>query len=288
MAQGPGLNEGLIRLALFGSPIKASLSPRIHGLFAEQFGLEIDFQSIETAAESFPAELEKFRLSGGVGCNVTLPLKRDAWQLATGSTIEVSQAQAANTLVLDGSGWYAHNTDGLGLVADLTGNHSVELTGKRILILGAGGAVAGILGNLLACDPREIMLVNRNPDRAWALAKRFSPVGYISVTPLQDLPCMDLSEHGRFDLVINATSLGHQGEAPPLTPDLFAPGALCYDLNYFKASQPLKKYCEEMRQPYIDGLGMLVEQAAKSFQIWTGKLPDSRVVIEACNRTSYG
>ena len=93
---------------------------------------------------------------------------------------------------------------------------------------------------------------------------------------------MDLLEHGSFDLVINATSLGHHGEAPPLTRDLFAPGALCYDLNYFKASQPLKKYCGELRQPYIDGLGMLVEQAAQSFQIWTGKQPETRPVIEAC------
>ena len=279
------MNEGLIRLALFGSPIKASLSPRIHGLFAEQFGLEIEFQSIEITAEGFPAELEKFRLEGGVGCNVTLPLKRDAWQLATSSSTEVSQAQAANTLVLDGPGWYAHNTDGIGLVADLTGNQGLELAGRRILILGAGGAVAGILGSLLACNPREIMLVNRNPDRARALAKRFSAVGNITVTSLQDLPCMNLSEHGGFDLVINATSLGHHGEAPPLTRDLFAAGALCYDLNYFKASQPLKKYCEEMRQPYIDGLGMLVEQAAKSFRIWTGKLPDSRPVIDVCKLT---
>ena len=280
-----GLNGGLIRLALFGSPIKSSLSPRIHGLFAEQFGLEIDFQSIETTAERFPAELEKFRLAAGVGCNVTMPLKRDAWHLATDSSAEVSQAQAANTLVLDGAGWYAHNTDGVGLVADLTGNHGVELAAKRILILGAGGAVAGILGALLACDPAEIMLVNRNPDRAWALAKRFSPLGYINVTALQDLPCMDLSKHGGFDLVINATSLGHHGEAPPLTRDLFAPDALCYDLNYFKASEPLKKFCEEMRQPYIDGLGMLVEQAAKSFQIWTGKLPDSSLIIDNCKLT---
>jgi len=276
--------SGLIRLALFGSPIKASLSPRIHGLFAEQSGIQIEFQSIETDAEGFPAELEKFRLAGGVGCNVTLPIKRDAWGIATESTAAVALAQAANTLINHSSGWFAHNTDGVGLVADLTANHGVELAGRRILILGAGGAVAGILGELLACDPREIMLVNRNPVRAWALAKRFSLVGHVGVTPLQDLPCMDLPEHDRFDLVINATSLGHHGEAPPLTRDLFAPGALCYDLNYFKASQPLKKYCNEMRQPYIDGLGMLVEQAAQSFQIWTGKQPKTGPVIEACKR----
>ncbi len=277
-----GLTGELIRLALFGSPIKASLSPRIHRLFAEQFGLQVDFQRIETNAEGFPGELEKFRNAGGVGCNVTLPLKRDAWQMATESTPAVSLAQAANTLIYKSPGWSAHNTDGVGLVTDLTRNHGIELGGKRIMILGAGGAVAGILGELLAHDPGEIMLVNRNPERAWALAKRFSPVGYINVTALQDLPCMDLLEHGSFDLVINATSLGHHGEAPPLTRDLFAPGALCYDLNYFKASQPLKKYCGELRQPYIDGLGMLVEQAAQSFQIWTGKQPETRPVIEAC------
>ena len=271
----------LIRLALFGSPIKSSLSPRIHSLFAAQFDLEIEYQGIESQAEGFPVALEKFHLAGGVGCNVTMPIKREAWQLAAQSSEDVRQAQAANTLVYESSAWVAHNTDGAGLVADLTGNLGVELEGRRIMILGAGGSVAGILGPLLACDPREIMLVNRSPERAWALAKRFSSVGYVGVTALKDLPCLDLRTHGGYDLVINATSLGHHGEAPPLTRDLFAQNALCYDLNYFRASEPLKKYCKELRQPYIDGLGMLVEQAAKSFFIWTGKQPDSRVVIDA-------
>lgn len=278
---------GLIRLALFGSPVKASLSPRIHQLFARQFGLEIEYQSIETRAGEFAAALEVFRLAGGAGCNVTLPLKRDAWQIAAESSEQVRQAQAANTLLWQSTGWFAHNTDGAGLVADLTVNHGIELAGRQIMILGAGGAAAGILGALLACDPAGIMLVNRTPERAWALAQRFSSAGHVSVTSLQDLPCLDLLTRGRFDLIINATSLGHHGEAPPLTRDLFAPGARCYDLNYFKASQPLKSYCKEMRQPYIDGLGMLVEQAAKSFYIWTGKQPDSRAVIEAC-REGFG
>lgn len=271
---------GLIKLALFGSPIKSSLSPRIHGLFAAQFGLDIEFQRIESQAEAFPEKLEAFWRSGGVGCNVTLPLKRLAWQLAADSSPEVVQAQAANTLVRQASsGWFAHNTDGAGLVADLTGNHDIELAGRRILILGAGGAAAGILGNLLKGEPREIMLVNRNVDRARALAERFSSSGKVGITSWQDL-----SSHGSFDLVINATSLGHHGEAPPLDPALFAQGAVCYDLNYFKASQPLKKLCEDMHKPYIDGLGMLVEQAAKSFFIWTGKRPASHDVIEACKQ----
>ena len=268
----------LIRLALFGQPIKASLSPPIHRMFAAQFGLDIEFQRIEIGADGFADALEAFRVAGGIGCNVTLPLKRDAWQLAAQSSPEVSQAQAANTLIYQpSSGWFAHNTDGAGLVADLAGNHDVNLEGQRVLILGAGGAVAGILGSLLAGKPRQVLLVNRNLERARVLAARFGTLGNIATTSWDDLP-----GQGSFDLLINATSLGHHGKAPPLLASMFAPGALCYDLNYYKASQPLKTLCADMGQSYIDGLGMLVEQAAKSFYIWTGKRPESRVVIENC------
>jgi shikimate dehydrogenase len=268
----------LIRLALFGLPIKSSLSPLIHRMFADQFGLDIEFQRIETGADGFPEALEAFRVAGGIGCNVTLPLKRDAWQLGAESSPEVSQAQAANTLVYQPpSGWFAHNTDGAGLVADLVGNHGVNLEGQRILILGAGGAVAGILGSLLAGKPRQVILVNRNLERARVLARRFVALGNIDIKSWVDLPGM-----GSFDLVINATSLGHHGEAPPLFASMFTPGAVCYDLNYYKASQPLQALCEEIGQSYIDGLGMLVEQAAKSFYIWTGKRPQSRGVIGKC------
>jgi len=256
----------LIRLALFGSPVNSSLSPFIHKQFAAQIGLEIDFQRIETQADGFSASLEKFRLAGGIGCNVTLPIKRDAWQLAVESSAEVNQAQAANTLVYKPSiGWFAHNTDGAGLVADLSGNHGIDLFDQRILILGAGGAAAGVLGSLLAGAPSEVVLVNRNQVRARLLAKRFDSLGNIDVTSWADL-----SGLGSFNLVINATSLGHHGEAPPLAASIFAPGAACYDLNYYKASQPLKALCEGLGQRYIDGLGMLVEQAAKSFYIWMG------------------
>ena len=274
MAQG----KELIRLALFGQPIRSSLSPGIHRMFADQFGLDINYQLIETGAGGFPRALESFRLAGGSGCNITLPLKQDAWQLAAGTTQEAGQAQAANTLVYQpSSGWFAHTTDGAGLVADLLMNHGIDLTDRRILILGAGGAVAGILGSLQAENPGHIVLVNRNLDRARTLAERFASAARVSVTGWADL-----SLQGEFNLVLNATSLGHHGEAPELLPSLFAPGAVCYDLNYHKASLPLKKLCEEMDQPYIDGLGMLVGQAAKSFYIWTGKRPNSRVVIEAC------
>ena len=271
----------LIRLALFGCPIGSSLSPEIHRMFAGQFGLDIEFQRIETGAEGFTRALEAFRLDGGIGCNVTLPIKRDAWQLAVGSTPEVSQAQAANTLIYQPSGWFAHNTDGIGLVTDLTVNNGIGLGDQRILILGAGGAAAGVLGNLLAGKPREVTLVNRNRDRALALAERFRAFGNINTSAWQDLQTLGKTGQGGFNLVINATSLGHQGQVPPLENTLFAPGALCYDLNYFKASLPLKNHCEDIRQPYMDGLGMLVEQAAKSFYIWTGEKPQTRVVIDS-------
>ena len=271
----------LIKLALFGQPVKTSLSPAIHRMFAEQFALDIDYRLIEPADGDFPRALEDFRQTGGVGCNVTLPFKRDAWQLAADSSAEVSQAQAANTLVRQPSGWFAHTTDGAGFISDLTGNHGMDISGQRVLILGAGGATAGILGSLLAQNPQQLVLVNRNLERARSLSERFDSSGRISVTSWSDL-----SGQGVFHLVINATSLGHQGEAPPLNASSFAQGGLCYDLNYFKASLPLKKHCEDIRQTYIDGLGMLVEQAAKSFSIWTSKTPETGAVIEACRRDS--
>ncbi len=270
----------LIRLALFGQPIKASLSPGIHRLFASQFGLDIEFQRIETAADGFADALESFRRSGGFGCNITLPIKRDAWKLATDSTPEVKRAQAANTLVSQPEGgWFAHNTDGPGLVADLTCNHDVNLSGERILMLGAGGAAAGITGSLLAAGASQVVLVNRNLERARELADRFADSSEIPVVDWQSLP-----SQGSFKLVINATSLGHQGNAPALPESLFEDGSVCYDLNYFKASLPLGKLCNEMGQNYIDGLGMLVEQAAKSFYIWTGYEPETRTVIQACRQ----
>jgi len=268
----------LIRLALFGQPIKASLSPKIHRLFAAQFDLEIEFQRIETGTDGFPAALQAFRLAGGHGCNVTLPLKRDAWQLAADTSVDARQAQSANTLLSQAEGgWFAYNTDGAGLLADLTVNHDVNLAGLRILVLGAGGAVAGILGSLFAAGARQIVLVNRNLERARELAGRFGAKLDITATDWGSLPAS-----GSFDLLINATSLGHQGEAPLLTQSLFAGGSCLYDLNYFKASLPLKKLCDEMDQTYIDGLGMLVEQAARSFYIWTGSKPETHPVIGSC------
>lgn len=270
--------EELIRLALFGQPVKTSLSPTVHRMFARQFDLQISYQLVETGVDDFPGALENFRLEGGIGCNVTLPLKQEAWRLAASASEQVNQAQAANTLVYQPSlGWRANTTDGVGLVADLTVNHGLDLAGKRLLILGAGGATASVLGSLLGLNPAQIVLVNRNLDRAHTLVERFGAAQSTSV-----ISWPELAPESGFDLVINATSLGHRGEAPDLKRSLFAKGAVCYDLNYYKASLPLKQACEDIGQPYIDGLGMLVEQAAASFFIWTGQQPHSRAVIQAC------
>ena len=278
MAEG----KELIRLALFGQPVKSSLSPAIHRMFAGQFGLDIEYRLIEPETGDFPRALQEFRATGGVGCNVTLPFKRDAWQQAAGSSAEASQAQAANTLVLQPSGWFAHTTDGAGLMADLTENHGMDIKDRRVLILGAGGAAAGVLGSLLTQEPAQVLLVNRDLDRARALMERFEAGNNVSITSWTDL-----SLKGVFDLVINATSLGHLGKAPPLAASVFSPGALCYDMNYFKASLPLRNLCADINQPYLDGLGMLVEQAAKSFLIWTAKRPRTRVVIDACRDEGF-
>lgn len=267
--------QELTRLALFGKPVSQSVSPVVHGLFGKQLGVAVDYRAIETDARDFPDALEAFRRAGGLGCNITLPLKRDAWRMAAESSKSAELAQAANTLVhKPPAGWSAHNTDGTGLVTDLVANHGVRIAGSRVLILGAGGAVAGVLGSLLEQSPREVVLVNRSPGRAAGLVRRFRQAGVLSHAGWQDLPGM-----GEFDLLLNATSLGHRGEVPPLPSGCFAEQAICYDLNYGKAATPLRKYCEDMGKPYIDGLGMLVEQAASSFFIWTGKQPASAEVI---------
>ncbi|MCW8924978.1 MAG: shikimate dehydrogenase, partial [Xanthomonadales bacterium] len=241
---------GLIKLALFGRPVKDSLSPAIHREFADQLGLDIEYRAIETGPGEFPQALQAFLDDGGRGCNVTLPLKGDAWRLAATSSQQAEQAQAANTLHWQSSGWFAHTTDGIGLMEDLRSNHGIAIDGKRILVLGAGGAVAGILGGLLAAGPDQVVLVNRDQGRAQALARRFGLAGKNSVIAWKDLPGA-----GCFDLVINATSLGHQGLLPPLDIPVFAPDAVCYDLNYHHASKPLKAWCEANDQRYIDGLG---------------------------------
>ncbi|MEE8343340.1 MAG: shikimate dehydrogenase [Gammaproteobacteria bacterium] len=263
----------MIRLAVFGSPISHSRSPEIHRAFARQCALKVDYRAIEARPETFPRLLEELAARGGRGCNVTVPLKHEAWKLAQKSSDSTRRARAANTLLFrTEKDWFADNTDGRGLVRDLVSNLDHPLSGSRVCIIGAGGAVAGILGDLLAQSPASIVIANRTLQRATQLHAQFA--GFEAI-PLADLHLQD-----PFDLVINATSLGHDGNHPGLPPSMFHPDGLCYDLNYGAAAEPLRNFCLEAKIRYQDGWGMLVEQAALSFELWTGRMPATEPVLK--------
>jgi len=267
----------VIRLAVFGNPVAHSLSPRIHSLFAAQLGLAVDYRAIEATPQSFPGLLRTLADRGGRGCNVTAPLKRDAWELATRSSDSAVRAFAANTLVFrDRNDWFADNTDGQGLVNDLQALPGCRLEDARVCLLGAGGAAAGVLAAMLGARPRAVVIANRTVERAAELATRHADLGAVE-------PCSfeGIAARGPFDLIVNATSLGHRGAAPELSPRWFAAGGLCYDLNYGRAAEPLRQSCAMAGIRYADGLGMLVGQAALSFEMWTGQLPDAAAVLAA-------
>jgi len=269
----------VIRLAVFGQPVSHSLSPRIHAEFARQLGLRVDYRAIEASPRSFPDRVRELAAAGGRGCNVTVPLKHAAWALAARCTERATRAQAANTLVFDAD-IFADNTDGQGLVNDLLSLPGVRIAGARICLLGAGGAAAGVLGALLQGSPERVVIANRTLARAGELADRHADLGQVACCEPGEIP-----RQAPFDLLINATSQGHHGEAPPLAPDYLSPGGLCYDLNYGAAALPLQRACTAAGIPYSDGLGMLVHQAALSFTLWTGRVPTVAPVIEELRQT---
>jgi len=258
-------------------PVRHSLSPRIHGLFAEQAGLAVDYRAIEVGEESLEREIRNLAEAGGRGCNITVPLKRRAFQLAARSSERAAVAQSANTLLFETANtWVADSTDGPGLLQDLAGNLGIETAGLRVCVVGAGGAAAAILYDLLLQGPGELLVFNRTTERAVALAAQFSGIGRVAAAGLGEMETA-----GRFDLVINATSGGHHGSGPALSESLFAGGGTCYDLNYGAAHGLLRDWCSARGIRCHDGLGMLVEQAALSFRIWTGFAPDTAPVRAA-------
>jgi shikimate dehydrogenase len=271
----------VIRLAVFGSPIGQSLSPRIHSMFGAQFGLNVHYRAIEATHTSFPGLLRTLEEEGGRGCNVTAPLKRDAWQLAGRCSDAAARACAANVLVFrNGDGWFADNTDGRGLVDDLQSQPGSGLANARVCLLGAGGAAAGVLGALLQAGAQAIVIANRTLERAAELAARHADLGAIE-------PCTPdgIGARGPFDLFVNATSLGHTDSAPLIDRRWLTAGGLCYDLNYGPAAGPLRDVCAAAGIRYSDGLGMLVGQAALSFELWTGQRPEAGPVLEALRET---
>jgi shikimate dehydrogenase len=265
----------LIRLAVFGKPVGRSLSPGIHRRFAVQAGLDVDYRAVEADATTFPVLVAQLANGGGRGCNITVPLKHEAWALATGRSARAERAQAVNTLFFRGrEDWFGDNTDGGGLVRDLERVFKTSLAGARICLLGAGGAGAGVLGALLEQRPATLTVANRTRERARKLAARHADLGRVDTcTP------GEVAEGEPFDLVVNATSLGHTGNAAPVAASWLRPGGLCYDMNYGMAAAPLQAACHAASIRYSDGLGMLVEQAALSFRLWTGYEAETATVL---------
>jgi len=263
----------MLKLAVFGHPVAHSLSPRIHVMFAQAAGLDIDYRAIECPAGTLADKLDRFRDEGGRGCNLTVPLKAEGLELAASASPAAHGADACNTLVRRGSGWHADNTDGAGLVADLV-RLGIGISGARVLVVGAGGAVAGALGPLLDQNPARLCVLNRDGSKAGRLVARFPRPGIeLEAAALADGPGA-----GGFDLFIQGTSLGHQGNCPAIDPDWLDRGTVGYDLNYGNAFEPFRVWCKQAGLRCHSGLGMLVEQAALAFELFTGTRPETGVV----------
>jgi shikimate dehydrogenase len=260
--------------AVIGNPVAHSRSPDIHAAFARQTAQDMEYVRVLAPLDGFVAAVEQFRHEGGRGANVTLPFKEEAFGYATRHSERARAAGAVNTLRFDGSAAYGDNTDGAGLVRDIQDNLRRPLSGARILLLGAGGAARGVIHPLLAPKPQRLMVANRTPERALALA--LSCGGSVEGGSFGDLT-------GRqFDIVINATSASLAGEALALPDGLYAAGALAYDLMYGKDDTPfMQQASREGAARIADGLGMLVEQAAESFFLWRAVRPDTVRVLAA-------
>ena len=267
------------RYAVFGHPIKHSKSPRIHRLFAEQTGQTLEYTAQDVPAEQFRSAVAAFFAEGGKGLNCTVPLKELAWNYADSKTERAQLSKAVNTLALQPDGSIlGDNTDGIGLVTDLLANHGIALSGIRILILGAGGASRGIILPILEQSPQSLVIANRTVDKAVKLAAEFHGKGSIVGCGFEDL------KDRQFDLILNATSASLSGQLPPLPAGLLAENGNCYDLAYGNEPTAFVRWGLENRAAKsLDGLGMLVEQAAEAFFIWRGVRPKTRPVIDMLN-----
>ena len=248
-------------------------------------GQTLVYERLLAPLDGFTATVQDFAAAGGRGCNITVPFKFEAWQLAARRTPRAELAQAANTLRFDAEadgGWWCDNTDGAGLVRDLAINLGCSLAGRRILLLGAGGATRGVLLPLLDSAPARLCIANRTPHKAVELAQGFAP--HAGTTRIDGCG-FDVLAGERFDLVINATAASLSGELPPLPPGLYADGALAYDMMYGRGHTPfLRAALADGAARVADGLGMLVEQAAESFALWRGVRPDSAPVLAELRR----
>ncbi|MFC5581519.1 shikimate dehydrogenase [Rhodanobacter terrae] len=269
------------QFAVFGHPIGHSLSPQIHRAFARQFGIELDYRTIDAVPADFAAAVQRFFADGGRGANVTLPHKAAAFALADTRSEAATRAGSANVLsrLADGR-LAAHNTDGAGMVRDLTERHDMDLRGHTALLLGAGGAAHGVAWNLLDAGVETLTIVNRSPEAADALADAIGEPARAHTRYWEDLTSI-----GSYDLIVNATSAGVLGVSLQLPFSLIGARALCYDLSYGAAAGGFLAWAKTAGARHaFDGLGMLVETAADAFELWHGQRPDTEPVYQALRR----
>ena len=265
------------RYVVMGNPIAHSKSPQIHALFAEQTGEILAYEHMLVPREDFAAAVYGLIGSGAKGANVTVPFKLEAYGLSTALTERASAAGAVNTLKFGGNVILGDNTDGTGLCTDIVRNCGVPLNGKRILVLGGGGAARGILLPLLHHNPAELVLANRTVEKAAILAQKFGGDGNLVASEFSALS-------GEFDVIINATAASLDGEMPPIAANLFTGKTLAYDLMYGAQPTAFMRFAQEQGATARDGLGMLIEQAALSFEIWTGCNPSRDILFASINQ----
>ena len=267
----------LDRYGVFGHPIGHSRSPEIHGRFAAQTRQALDYRAYEVPLEALDDALKSFRAAGGRGLNCTLPLKEEVLKHCGRLSESARRCGAVNTLTLGHDGlWWGDNTDGLGLVRDLTLNLGIPIQGQRLLILGAGGATRGLLAPLFEAGAASVWIANRTPERAALLVQEASSLGPLRASGFDTL------QGAQFDLVLNATAASLSGVLLPLPDGLLSEGGCCYDLAYAKVPTPFVRWGQSQgARSSADGIGMLVEQAAESFWIWRGIRPETAPVIEA-------
>lgn len=258
--------------AVIGNPIAHSKSPEIHARFAGQTGQDIDYRRLLAPLDDFAGTVAAFIAAGGKGANVTVPFKLEAFALTTRLTPRAQAAGAVNTLKFDGDAILGDNTDGVGLVADIVRNAGVALAGRRILLLGAGGAARGVILPLLQEAPGELVIANRTAAKALALAQEFAAQGPILACDFADLA-------GPFDIVINATAASLAAALPPIPACVFSPACFAYDMMYGKEPTVFMRFAAQHGATVRDGLGMLVEQAAESFLLWRGVRPATAPVL---------
>lgn len=267
--------------AVMGHPISHSKSPIIHAAFARQTGQDMVYRAIHVLPGDFERAVTEFREAGGLGLNITLPFKEEAWVLSTALTGRAETAGAVNTLWFDQAGRvHGDNTDGVGLVRDLMTNHGVLLRDRRVLLLGAGGAARGVVGPLLEEGPQRLVIANRTASRAEDLVGAFAGKGAL-------IGCgLDVLAGQSFDVILNATAASLKGQVPAIPTDVLAPGGWCYDMMYADQPTAFVRWGQEHGAAgVVDGLGMLVEQAAEAFLRWRGVRPDTAPVIAGLRET---